>query len=81
MHQQPRPPLRLPASSASSASSPQSPQARNTNPRDVAAASRQRAGSNVSGRESVPSPIVDRPFTPGMGLPADSIKKLDQIVQ
>ncbi|KAG5978143.1 hypothetical protein E4U55_006353 [Claviceps digitariae] len=78
MHQQPRPPPRLPVSSASS---PQAPQGRNTNPRDAAVTSRQRAGSNVSGQESIPSPTVDRPSTPGLGLPADSIKKLDQIVQ
>ncbi|GAB0131738.1 autophagy- protein 13 [Epichloe bromicola] len=76
MHQQARPPPRL---SASPASSPQIPQTRTTNPRDAALASRQRAGSNVSGQEPMPSPTVESPSS--MGLPADSVKKLDQIVQ
>ncbi|KAG5929186.1 hypothetical protein E4U42_006914 [Claviceps africana] len=78
MHQQPRPP---PRPSAPSASSPQIPPARSANPRDAASLSRPRAGSNVSGRDSIPSPTVCSPSAPGLGLPADSIKKLDQIVQ
>ncbi|KAG6005173.1 hypothetical protein E4U21_000365 [Claviceps maximensis] len=81
MHQQPRPSPRLPASSALPASSPQIPQARNASPRDAAVTSRQRAGSNVSRGESMPSPTVDGPSISGWGLPADSVKKLDQIVQ
>jgi autophagy-related protein 13 len=38
--------------------------------------SRPRAGSNLSTRESASSPTMEQP-----GPPAESIKKLDQIVQ
>ncbi|KAG6275689.1 hypothetical protein E4U48_002005 [Claviceps purpurea] len=78
MHQQPRP---APRRSASPASSPQITQARYTNPRDVATTSPHRAGSNYSGREYMPSPTGSSPSASSLGLPADSVKKLDQIVQ
>ncbi|KID92839.1 autophagy protein Atg13 [Metarhizium guizhouense ARSEF 977] len=79
MHQQARPP---PRPSVSPASSPQINQISQTRPntaRDAAQSSRQRAGSNVSGRDAMASPAVEN--NPAMGPPADSIKKLDQIVQ
>jgi hypothetical protein len=90
MHQQARPPPRL---SASPASSPQINQINQINQigqighqqprpniaRDAAQSSRQRAGSNVSGRDPTTSPAME--YNPSMGPPADSIKKLDQIVQ
>ncbi|PHH66568.1 hypothetical protein CDD81_7043 [Ophiocordyceps australis] len=64
MHQQPRVPPRL--------SSPQSAQSR-------PAASRQGAGSNISGRDIVSSPTMDGPST--LRPAAESVRKLDQIVQ
>ncbi|POR32880.1 Autophagy-related protein 13 [Tolypocladium paradoxum] len=75
MHQQARAPPRL----SSPASSPQTNQTRTNNPRDAALGARQRAGSNVSGRDPIGSPTTDS--LPSLGPPAESIKKLDQIVQ
>ncbi|KAK2591667.1 autophagy protein 13 [Conoideocrella luteorostrata] len=76
MHQQARPPPRL---SASPASSPHIPQSRNNSSRETPLNTRQRAGSNVSGRDPTASPTTES--LPTMGPPADSVKKLDQIVQ
>lgn len=68
---------------SSPASSPQTniPKSGNTSStsRELPTVGRQRAGSNVSGHQPMTSPVPDSsaPF----GLPAESIKKLDQIVQ
>ncbi|PNY23551.1 Class E vacuolar protein-sorting machinery protein hse1 [Tolypocladium capitatum] len=75
MHQQARAPPRL----SSPASSPQTNQTRTNNPKDATPGTRQRAGSNVSGRDVIGSPTTDS--HPSPGPPAESIKKLDQIVQ
>ncbi|KAL7817514.1 autophagy-related protein 13 domain-containing protein [Trichoderma aethiopicum] len=68
MHQQARVPPRL----ASPATSPM----RSNSLREGVPGSRPRAGSNLSARESASSPTMEQP-----GPPAESIKKLDQIVQ
>ncbi|KJZ73196.1 hypothetical protein HIM_07393 [Hirsutella minnesotensis 3608] len=75
MHQQARAPPRL----SSPASSPQTNQTRPNNQTDASLGSRQRTPSNVSGRDSMSSPTVENALAPGP--PAESIKKLDQIVQ
>ncbi|CAG9999121.1 unnamed protein product [Clonostachys byssicola] len=78
MHQQPRVPPRV----SSPAASPQVNQHRNNASRDSAmGASRSRAGSTVSGRDIVASPTLEIPQSPLQMLPAESVKKLDQIIQ
>lgn len=79
MHQQARPPPRLSASPASSPQIAQIAQTRPNNPKDTTPSNRQSSGSSISGREAVASPMMDNPSS--LGPPADSIKKLDQIVQ
>ncbi|KHO01689.1 autophagy protein Atg13 [Metarhizium album ARSEF 1941] len=79
MHQQARPPPRLSVSPASSPQINQTSQTRPNTARDAAQSTRQRAGSNVSGRDPTASPTVEN--NPALGPPADSVKKLDQIVQ
>ncbi|KAL7951647.1 autophagy-related protein 13 domain-containing protein [Trichoderma barbatum] len=72
MHQQGRVPPRL--------SSPARSPMRSNSLREGAVGSRPRAGSNLSARDSASSPTMEhRP--PEAGPPAESIKKLDQIVQ
>ncbi|KAJ6442044.1 Class E vacuolar protein-sorting machinery protein hse1 [Purpureocillium lavendulum] len=75
MHQQTRVPPRL----SSPTSSPQVNQGRTSTAREAALGARPRAGSSVSGRESLNSPTAETPSF--SNLPAESIKKLDQIVQ
>ncbi|XP_044719114.1 autophagy-related protein [Hirsutella rhossiliensis] len=75
MHQQARAPPRL----SSPASSPQTNQTRTNNQRDAVLGTAQRAGSNVAARDLMSSPTAEQAFSPGP--PAESIKKLDQIVQ
>ncbi|PHH91047.1 hypothetical protein CDD83_1838 [Cordyceps sp. RAO-2017] len=76
MHQQARPPPRL----SSPASTPQPSQTRSgNNPRDAVLGARQRAESNASLRDAMGSPTVDNALS--LGPPAESVKKLDQIVQ
>ncbi|PFH62209.1 hypothetical protein XA68_14616 [Ophiocordyceps unilateralis] len=75
MHQQARVPPRL----ASPASSPQANQARTNTPRDAALGPRQRPGSSMSSRDAMGSPTAEN--TMSLGPPAESIRKLDQIVQ
>ncbi|KAF7551063.1 hypothetical protein G7Z17_g5274 [Cylindrodendrum hubeiense] len=75
MHQQPRVPARV----SSPVAMPQSNTSRPTNPREAALGSRSRAGSTVSGREGLESPVFEKPSSPGP--PAESVKKLDQIIQ
>uniref|UniRef100_A0A8H7NFR5 Autophagy-related protein 13 n=1 Tax=Bionectria ochroleuca TaxID=29856 RepID=A0A8H7NFR5_BIOOC len=78
MHQQPRVPPRV----SSPTASPQLNQYRNNASRDSAmSASRSRAGSTVSGRDIVASPTLETPQSPLQMLPAESVKKLDQIIQ
>ncbi|KAL7938688.1 autophagy-related protein 13 domain-containing protein [Trichoderma chlorosporum] len=72
MHQQGRVPPRL----ASPARSPM----RSNSLREGAVGSRPRAGSSLSARDSATSPTMEHPGPPA-GPPAESIKKLDQIVQ
>ncbi|OAA50594.1 autophagy protein Atg13 [Metarhizium rileyi] len=79
MHQQARPPPRHSVSPASSPQINQVSQVRPSIARDAAQSGRQRAGSNVSGRDPGASPAVET--NTAIGPPADSIKKLDQIVQ
>ncbi|OLN95978.1 Autophagy-related protein 13 [Colletotrichum chlorophyti] len=76
MHQQARPAPRV----SSPASSPQTNPSRTNNPREGILGSRERAGSGASGRDSAAvSPIAEA--SPGLGPPADAVKKLDQIIQ
>ncbi|VUC34320.1 unnamed protein product [Clonostachys rosea] len=78
MHQQPRVPPRV----SSPTASPQLNQYRNNASRESAmGASRSRAGSTVSGRDVVASPTLEIPQSPLQMLPAESVKKLDQIIQ
>ncbi|KAK7419965.1 autophagy protein 13 [Neonectria magnoliae] len=54
---------------------------RPTNPREAALGPRSRAGSTVSGREGLDSPVLEKEkFLPPLP-PAESVKKLDQIIQ
>ncbi|EHK23693.1 uncharacterized protein TRIVIDRAFT_169360 [Trichoderma virens Gv29-8] len=69
MHQQGRVPPRL-------ASPARSPMRSNSLREGAIGGSRPRAGSNLSARDSASSPTMDQ-----TGPPAESIKKLDQIVQ
>ncbi|KEY67678.1 hypothetical protein S7711_03931 [Stachybotrys chartarum IBT 7711] len=75
MHQQTRGPPRV----ASPASAPQTNPSRTNNPREGALASRQRAGSAVSGKDVLGSPTTET--SPSLSPPVESVKKLDQIVQ
>ncbi|KAH7375311.1 autophagy-related protein 13-domain-containing protein [Plectosphaerella cucumerina] len=77
MHQQARPSPRV----SSPASSPQTNPTRTNNPREESLAGRVRAGSAASNRDPTPSPLLE-PAPPAAGGPsAESIKKLDQIIQ
>ncbi|KAF4441705.1 hypothetical protein F53441_11965 [Fusarium austroafricanum] len=76
MHQQPRGPARV--SSPGATPQPAIP-SRSNSTRESALASRPRAGSNVAGRDTSNSPTIGDLPTPAP--PADSIKKLDQIIQ
>ncbi|KAJ4263817.1 autophagy protein 13 [Fusarium torreyae] len=76
MHQQPRGPARV----SSPGATPQSNiPSRSNSTREAVLGSRPRAGSTISGRDAPSSPTLDNPSTPA--LPADSVKKLDQIIQ
>ncbi|KAI9151657.1 Autophagy-related protein [Paramyrothecium foliicola] len=75
MHQQVRASPRV----SSPASAPQTNPTRTNNPREANPITRQRAGSNVAGREGVGSPTTEMPST--AAPPAESVKKLDQIIQ
>ncbi|KAF4339407.1 Autophagy-related 13 [Fusarium beomiforme] len=76
MHQQPRGPARV--STPGATPQPGIP-SRSNSTRDVSLGSRPRAGSNVAGRDTPNSPLIGDMPTPAP--PADSIKKLDQIIQ
>ncbi|KAM5346492.1 hypothetical protein ACJ41O_009497 [Fusarium nematophilum] len=75
MHQQPRGPARV----SSPGATPQANLPRTNSAREAVLGSRPRAGSTLSGREAPNSPTLETPPTPGP--PADSVKKLDQIIQ
>ncbi|KAH7319711.1 autophagy protein Atg13 [Stachybotrys elegans] len=75
MHQHPRVPPRV----ASPAPAAQTNHARSNSQREAAFTSRQRAGSIASARDGLGSPATE--FPPPIGIPAESIKKLDQIIQ
>ncbi|KAI8682710.1 hypothetical protein LRP88_05331 [Fusarium phalaenopsidis] len=75
MHQQPRVPARV----SSPGAKPQTNLPRSNTAREAALGSRPRAGSSFSSRDAPRSPTLETP--PPVGLPADSIKKLDQIIQ
>ncbi|CAM1502030.1 Fc.00g040140.m01.CDS01 [Cosmosporella sp. VM-42] len=75
MHQQPRGPPRVSSPSAT----PQTNPVRTSTPREAALGGRSRAGSTLSTRSPLHSPTSEKP--PMLGPPADSVKKLDQIIQ
>ncbi|KAF4978601.1 hypothetical protein FZEAL_5050 [Fusarium zealandicum] len=75
MHQQPRVPARV---SSPGATPPTNPP-RSNSTREAVLGSRPRAGSALSGRETPNSPTLESP--PALGPPAESVKKLDQIIQ
>ncbi|KAF6805965.1 autophagy protein ATG13 [Colletotrichum musicola] len=79
MHQQARPAPRV----SSPASSPQTNPSRTNNPREGILGARARAGSGASGHEPAlaGSPSATAEVQPSTGPTADSIKKLDQIIQ
>ncbi|KYK55159.1 autophagy protein Atg13 [Drechmeria coniospora] len=74
MHQQARAPARL-----SSPPSSQPSQSRNSSTREALQGNRQRAGSTVSGVDAMSPSGTEN--VPAIGPPAESVKKLDQIVQ
>ncbi|KAF5017569.1 hypothetical protein F66182_10486 [Fusarium sp. NRRL 66182] len=76
MHQQPRGPARV--SSPGATPLPNIP-SRSNSTREAVLGSRPRAGSTISGRDAPNSPTLENPPTPAP--PADSVKKLDQIIQ
>ncbi|KAF4464308.1 hypothetical protein FALBO_8859 [Fusarium albosuccineum] len=75
MHQQPRVPPRVSSPDVTS----QAKLPRSNSTREAVLGSRPRAGSTLSGREAPNSPTIENP--PAVGPPADSVKKLDQIIQ
>ncbi|RGP67834.1 hypothetical protein FSPOR_5669 [Fusarium sporotrichioides] len=76
MHQQPRGPARV--SSPGATAQPNLP-SRSNSTREAVLGSRPRAGSNIAGRDVPNSPSLESPPTPAP--PADSVRKLDQIIQ
>ncbi|KAJ4005230.1 autophagy protein 13 [Fusarium irregulare] len=76
MHQQPRGPARV--SSPGATPQPNLP-SRSNSTREAVLGSRPRAGSNFAGRDVPNSPSLESP--PTLAPPADSVRKLDQIIQ
>jgi autophagy-related protein 13 len=78
MHQQPRASPRVSSPASAPQTNPTNPPRPNTH-REALPGARQRTSSNATGRDGPGSPTAEAPLS--SAAPAESVKKLDQIVQ